>query len=77
MPHDRLDHHRSEYGDRAEILSIEAMQTKRDHENWDSYEENGVLEYNGVWNRDTEYLLTHQADIVEHNKSTLIPDAPA
>lgn len=76
VPHEDLDSYREEYGDRARILSIEAMQMKLDHENRVIYQEEGTLDYRGVWNSNTEYPFTIESNSRQYNPSTLVPDAP-
>lgn len=76
VPHVKLESYREDYGDQANILSIEAMRMKLDHDNRENHQQNGTVNYRGVWNPDTEFFLTLESDSEPYNQSALIPDSP-
>jgi len=73
VPHEKLDDYRDEYGDRATILSIEAMQMKVDNKNQDFYEEHGTIRYDEVWNPEGEYAFALGSELGPYASSPLIP----
>lgn len=72
VPHEELEEYRDKHPEDVEVLSIEAMQMKIDHEQRETYLEKGVLDYDSVWSPG-EYLFTLGVDEAEYNESAFIP----
>ncbi len=74
VPHSQLEGYREDHGDQATVLSIEAMQMKHDYENREFYKEHGTIEYDNIWNPESEIPFIFDSEIGgAYSASPIIP----
>lgn len=74
VPHENLEEYREKYDSYdVNVLSIEAMEFKWDHENRDAYVKEGILDILPVWDIDSEYPFTLDRRESSYNECAWVP----
>jgi hypothetical protein len=74
VPHQNLEEYRRKYeSENVGVLSIEAMEFKWDHQNRDTYLEDGTLDIKSVWNLETEYPMDLGKEETDYNECAWVP----
>lgn len=74
VPHSKLEDYREDRSDQATVLSIEAMQMKHDYGNREFYKEHGTIEYDNIWNPESDIPFVFDSEIGgAYSASPIIP----